>query len=362
MQINPTVYFMGRRVLRASAPARGTTKEVFVISRRDLRISSTLQAERFSDRVYIDHGWNAGLMAVKLPFTLTDAQLGPGMSLVVVDLAWDQFEIKTAGDAAGFLADSWAGTLAELGERELVPYTPEVVIRAGEGRALVINDDLRDEHEIVEELLGDSDRPQVSPSEVGGELYLYAVISDTRAGRVTMIKKKNPTRRARKGKVLFGAGDELRVLEADPWELDPVFDLVVGEDGGFALNTFFFEQLFADAERLRAKIEPWVQAIGRQLPMSMESQDRLVAACHDSPRLRRRLRAIVHRGHIARVSLADIQRHAREMGLKPTEYVRHGKLVVDESNMAELLRILNEDLTRGGLTHDRFVIESKEPM
>ena len=59
MQINPTVYFMGRRVLRASAPVRGTTKEVFVISRRDLRVCSTLQAERFSDRVYIDHGRSA---------------------------------------------------------------------------------------------------------------------------------------------------------------------------------------------------------------------------------------------------------------------------------------------------------------
>lgn len=55
MQINPTVYLMNRKVLRASIPVRDTTKEVFVISRRDLRVASTLNAERFSDRVYIDH-------------------------------------------------------------------------------------------------------------------------------------------------------------------------------------------------------------------------------------------------------------------------------------------------------------------
>lgn len=55
MQINPTVYLMRRTVLRASTPAGGTTKEVFVISRRDLRTASTLKGERFSDRVYIDH-------------------------------------------------------------------------------------------------------------------------------------------------------------------------------------------------------------------------------------------------------------------------------------------------------------------
>ncbi|MGI8576276.1 MAG: hypothetical protein ACR2MA_13350 [Egibacteraceae bacterium] len=54
MQINPTVYLMSRKVLRATIPVRGTTKEVFVISRRDLRVASTLNAERFSDRVYID--------------------------------------------------------------------------------------------------------------------------------------------------------------------------------------------------------------------------------------------------------------------------------------------------------------------
>jgi hypothetical protein len=301
-------------------------------------------------------------MAVKLPFKLRDAQLGRGMSLVVVDPDWNQFEIKTAGDAADFLGEAWSGTLDQLGERELVAYTPEVVIRAGEGRALVINDDLREENEVIDELLGDEDRPQVSPSEVSGELYLYAVISDTTAGRVAMVKKKNPTRLARRGKAWFGAGDELRGLDEDPWELDPLFDLVVGERGGFALNTYFFEQLFADADRLRAKIGPWVDDVASHLPMSSASRDLLVAACEDSPRLRRRLRAIAHRNHLSRVTLADLQRHVRDMGLSPSDYIERHQLVVQDGNVAELLRVLNEDLTRGGLTHDPFVIESKEPL
>jgi len=41
--------------------------------------------------------------------------------------------------------------------------------------------------------------------------------------------------------------------------------------------------------------------------------------------------------------------------------VRELSLVVDDEHVAELLRILNEDLTRGGLTRDPFVIGSKEP-
>jgi hypothetical protein len=277
-----------------------------------------------------------------------------------VDQLGVQSEIKTSGEVADYLSESWSQTLQELEERERVPYSPEAIVRAGEPRALVISDDLREENEIIDELLADGDRPQVKPSAVSGALYLYAVVSDTKAGRIAMIKKKNPAKRARGGKALFGAGDELRKLTEDPWELDPLFDLVVGIDGGYALNTWFFEQLFADADRLRAKIGPWVNDIADQLPMSAAARDLLINSCDASPRLRRRLRSIVHRNHISRVTLATVRKHVRANGLPVAQFVRNNKLVVSEDNLNDLLRILNEDLTRGGLTGDGFWIESKE--
>lgn len=301
-------------------------------------------------------------MASKQPFKLADAGLGTAMSLVVVDRELDAFEVKASGEAAAYLTGAWGATLEQLASHELIPYSPEVIIRQGEGRALVIRDDLRKENEVVELLLGNEDRPKVGPKHVSGELYLYAVVSDTAAGRLAMIKKKNPTKRAAGGKALFGAGDELERLTEDPWELHPTFDVVVGEHGGYALNTYFFEQLFADADRLRAKIGPWVDDIVKHLPMDPQQRDLLVDRCDESPRLRRRLRSIAHRGHIDRVTVADVRRHVSAMGLKATTFVRKGKLVVDEDNVDELLRMLNEDLTRGGLTHDPFRIESKEPM
>jgi hypothetical protein len=301
-------------------------------------------------------------MALKLPFDLGDVVLGKSMSLVVVDREYDDFEVKIAGPAANYLASAWQGTLDELESRELVAYSPDVVIRAGENRALVIKEDLRTENEVIETLLEDSSRPSVRPKAIETDLYLYAVVATTKAGRVAMIKKKNPAKRASSGKELFGAGDELVRLEQDPWELDPLFDLVVNKNGGYALNTWFFEQLFADADRLRAKIGPWVDAIAKQLPMDTDARDRLVSLCDESPRLRRRLRSIAHRGHIDRVKLVDVRRHVRDMGLTAGDFVKSNKLVVDESNAAELLRVLNEDLTRGGLTQDRFRIEGKEPL
>ncbi len=55
--INPTVYAVGWRPMRASIPvAYGQTKEVFILTRRDLRTGQTLQGERLSDRVWIDNG------------------------------------------------------------------------------------------------------------------------------------------------------------------------------------------------------------------------------------------------------------------------------------------------------------------
>lgn len=57
MQINPTIYLLGRKVARGTTPAGegGLLKEVFVITRLDRRVGEKLRGERFSDRVFIDH-------------------------------------------------------------------------------------------------------------------------------------------------------------------------------------------------------------------------------------------------------------------------------------------------------------------
>lgn len=55
VHINPTMYALRWRPMRASIPvAAGQAKEVFILTRRDLRTAETLQGERLSDRVWID--------------------------------------------------------------------------------------------------------------------------------------------------------------------------------------------------------------------------------------------------------------------------------------------------------------------
>jgi hypothetical protein len=60
MQVNPTIYLLGWRVVRGTIALGerdgvSISKEVYVITKRDRRVQESLKAERFSDRVYIDH-------------------------------------------------------------------------------------------------------------------------------------------------------------------------------------------------------------------------------------------------------------------------------------------------------------------
>lgn len=271
-------------------------------------------------------------------------------------------EVKLSDEASNYLAESWGRTLAAIGDAEAVAYSPEAVFHAGDNQMLVINEDVREENVSAKLLLNDVDRPKKAPAEVDVEaLYLYAVVSRTAAGRLAMIKKVNPARRAGSKRWAL-ARDELQLLEEDPWQLHPTFDVVVGETGAFALSHTYFEQLFKDAERLRAKVDEWVDAVDAALPMTDTQKAVLVERCRESSRLRRHLRAITNRGHLDRVTIAQVRTHARRMDLDPENFIRSGKLVVDQANADELLQLLNEDLFVGGLTGDRFRSGGKEAM
>jgi hypothetical protein len=301
-----------------------------------------------------------------MAFDLADAHLGPGMSLVVVERhgrAFRDFEVRVAGTASAYLAEAWERTVDEFAAAQPVPYSPEVVIRPGEGRVLVIDEDLTQENEIVEVLLEDVDRPMRGPNEINPEhLYLYAVVSTTNAGRIAAIKKQSPAKRAREGKRWALAHDELVLMEDDPWQLHPMFEILVGVDGSYAASVTAFEQLFRDAERLVEMVDDWVGDVAAALPMDADQREILIERSRESSRVRRRLRSIVHRGHLARVGIADVRRHVGAMGLPLAEFVQNGRLVVDRANADQLLQILNEDLFVGGLTGDRFRSEGKEPM
>lgn len=55
VHINPTMYVLRWRSMCASIPVGEGRKEVFVLTRRNLRTGDILHGERIADRVWIDH-------------------------------------------------------------------------------------------------------------------------------------------------------------------------------------------------------------------------------------------------------------------------------------------------------------------
>jgi len=306
-------------------------------------------------------------LAVNRPFTVEAAKLGDGLSMLVVERpskkSFSVVEIKTSDAAQAELVTAWRTTLDKIADDgELVEYSPDLLFRAGDPRIPVLSKSIADENEIVATLLADADRSQEAPRQVGAEhLYLYALVSDTEAGRVVMIKKQTPAKRASEGKWWGLPSKELQRMDADPWQIHPYFDLVVTVDGAYVLRLAALDQLLGDSQILVEHVDEWVAAIATSLPIAEGQADTLIDRCKSSSRLRNRLRAINSRGHLTRVTIDKVEEHAKRMKLKPADFIKDNKLVVSDANADQLLKLLNEDLFTGGLTGDPFVTDGKEP-
>lgn len=307
-------------------------------------------------------------MTVERPFDPADAELGEGMSFLVIERpskgTFSLAEIKTADEVQEELEQAWENTLAQLSDDgRLVEYTPDLVLRGGDPEIPVLATDLAEENEIIAALMDDLDLSQQAPNAVeSANLYLYAVVSDTEAGRITMIKKQTPAKQARAGKWWALAEDELKLLDDDPWQLHPEFDLVVAAEGTYVLRYSALEQLLAESAMVLQRVDDWVAQLADALPLSDGGEVALLSRCVESSRLRRRLRAIYDRGHLSRVAVSDVRDHAIQMGFDPDEFIEDGKLHIDEENAEVLLQLLNEDLFNGGLTGDPFRSDGKAPL
>jgi hypothetical protein len=272
--------------------------------------------------------------------------------------------LKIADDAQKELESAWSNTLEAVDDDEpLVDYSPDLNLRGDDPRIPVMNTDLAEENEIVAALLDDVAFELEAPNEIStDDLYLYALVSDTKAGRVVMIKKQTPAKRAREGKWWALAGKELRVIEEDPWQIHPRFDLVASTDGAYVLNLSKLDQLLGDSQILTQRVGDWVVQLAGALPIGDGQDTTLIKRCEESSRLRSRLRAIHSRGHLSEVSIDDVKVHAERMKLDPADFVEDNCLLITEANVDQLLKLLNEDLFTGGLTGDPFVSGGKEPM
>jgi len=158
------------------------------------------------------------------------------------------------------------------------------------------------------------------------DLLFYTFIVGPPDGRLTFLRKYNP-RRGLRNRLVGLFTDTLTRLVDPLFTFDDRIDLVLDLTGGAAiLNLGAFEVLFRTSPEMLARTPEYVADIAAALPIDTDAAEALTAAAEANSMLRRRLQAIVERGHLATVTVADIRREMRKHKMKPTDFIKNGKL------------------------------------
>jgi hypothetical protein len=190
-------------------------------------------------------------------------------------------------------------------------------------------------------------------------LVLYAITFSRGGGPVAFVRKTNPRKSASAGRLFALLGNALTDADKPVFTLDPRFDLIVSPTGVIALDQGIFELLFKETDTVLAAVPQWVESVADHLPLAGDGAAILEEKALRSSRLRRQLRAIHERGHLAHVTIERVRSHLAALGLEEADYIAGDELVVDEADPRTLLDLLNEDLFIGGLTDVHFRSERK---
>lgn len=265
-----------------------------------------------------------------------------------------------AGDVVEELREACRETVTWLQQLHVVDYSADALVETGEYMAVPLRVVQEEDSTVLDLLRRAAALDRLDAAEIPTRLWFYAaVIGDDPDERVAFVRKTDPHKVARPGKILTTLGDVLSRIDDPVFVLEHRFDLVVLERGLAVINPVAFETLFRGAPGLVRRIPEWARAITDHLPVADGGAERLVEACVRDSRLARRLRAIHEQGHLSSVSIGDLRQEMREQDLDEEELISDGELVIDERDPGTLLRLLNEDLFVGGLSGRRFAADRK---
>jgi hypothetical protein len=290
---------------------------------------------------------------------------GP-IALVVVwprGNGYDGGYVKIEDEVAAHLRRACANTIAKFGDREPREYFADMQLEDEE--FLYVND---------EDLVGDSAvadyvLPAVRLQTVNSRslpsrrIALYAAVLGTGEDMVAFVRKSNPRNGVRSGSLLGSLGNTLTKIDKPIFTLDDHFDLILDEAGITALSQNTFEVLFRDTPSLQQRIPEWIEAIGdTNHPFADDGAERLAKRCQTDGRLRKRVRNIAERGHLARVGPDRIREHLRDLRMNEGDFLTEAdELLLDDADPFRLVYLLNEDFFKGGLTDVSFRSDRKAP-
>lgn len=190
--------------------------------------------------------------------------------------------------------------------------------------------------------------------------FYAAVVGSNPTARTAFVRKNNPAKVLRRGRMVFAYGDRLRSIEDPLFLLDEYFDLIVAADGIAVLDQNAFELLFRDVKVLNERYPVYAGAFA-SLKVDDDQMAALVERCRTSSRLGNRLRQIYESGHLAagKVTMRQVVAEIDRLELPKDELMKDGKLDFGGTDAHTILKLLNDDLFIGGLSKVPYEAGSK---
>ncbi|QNN52314.1 hypothetical protein [Nocardioides mesophilus] len=263
-----------------------------------------------------------------------------------------------------------ADTLDDMSQRENEPWTPEADQSSETfltlhqdllGSAPVLASDLT-QPTFAEALLTAEGLPVLTPQSIpAANLELYALtIGNTPGSRAAFVRRANPRRGLRAGRLLTSLSDTLTRIDEPVFGFDLNIDLIFVGERVHVLSQSTFRALFRDQEALTAQVPAWTGDLAGHLPISQAGLDRLAAKALRDRRIASRLETIVNRGHLDGITSDRIRETMTQVGLDPDVLLTDaGELEFADEHIPTVLQFLNEDLFYGAITNVGFRADKK---
>src|SRR5919109_1894983 len=246
-------------------------------------------------------------MATRWRPNLDEIPLDGALTLVVAWRVGDDLEaamVPVSTDVADGIREGCARFVERLRENEAIGYDPDGHIDRGTWMAVPMRV-VEEEASAVLSVLGRAAAlERLSARDIPARLLFYAsVLGDDPESRIALLKKSDPHRVAKPGRVIGSYGETLGRIEDPVFLLEDAYGLAVVRDGLAVVNENSFEMLFREAPELTARLPRYVESVAAALPFAEGAGEALADACARNSRFARRLRAIYERGHLQGVTL-----------------------------------------------------------
>lgn len=279
-------------------------------------------------------------------------------------------QLTIGEDVAAAFRSVVSTTLDDLANREAVEWSPEADLNPE--TYLVISQTelgtappLTSEHNsqtLASALASAETLPNLPAGEIPtANLSFYAfVVGNSPGGRAVFLRRANPRRGLRSGRIFTFLADTLRTIEEPLFAFDEFVDLLFANGKVYILSQSVFAAIFRDQDTLAGLVPGWADDLQQHVSMTDGGRERLIDRALRDTRLKARLEAIVRRGHLATISPDAMRQAMLNTGMNPGELLDDaGRLKLEAADIPQILYFLNEDLFTGPLSNTGFRADKK---